>query len=468
MDNLGELRNTIERLTDGVYPFHMPGHKRNSELLGGYPLSFDITEIDGADNLMQPTGMLADLEARISSVFGAHKSFISVNGSTAGIIASILTTVGDGDAIICARNSHRALYSGLILSGAKPLYYFPMPMFESITPESIESALKDSNAKAVFVTSPTYDGIVSDIHGISAVCKKHNALLIVDEAHGAHLRFHKNFPDSAVDCGADIVIQSLHKTLPAPNPLSVIHVGENVNADAFRFNLNLIQTSSPSYALLTALDDCLDIIEKPNAFNSFVDKLNDFRQRIRECHSAMTILEKDMGTVCGIDISKSIFALDISKLVILPNTMTGVELKDLLLSKHRIELEYANMLHAVALTSIADTQEGFDRLYTALCDIFAGTKPTPDFGKSYRTTKPQIEQVLTPRRAHQSPKTRVLLHESIGHISGGFIIPYPPGIPLLAPGEVITEGIYKHLASYLKNNISVVGISDGGIDIILQ
>ncbi len=431
---------------DGVYPFHMPGHK--GQKAGPFPHDLDITELGFSDNLQNPTGIIKSLEKRVAETFGAYQSLISVNGSTAGVLAAMLYSLSDGNKIVCARNAHVSLFRGLCLSGGEPVYVMPMLsdyFCGSVNPADIKAELiKHPTAKAVFVTSPTYEGVVSDIKSLAALAHEYDMLLIVDEAHGAHLGFNDFFPESAVRCGADIVIQSLHKTLPAMNPLAVIHISQRIDSARFRNCLNMVQTTSPSYVLLSSLDNCLTEITKPGLFETFAQRLKDFRHEMTKMSGSVELWEKKTNDF-------RIYDCDPSKLIFLGN---GTEIYSRLEEEHKIRLEMHSKHYGLAMSSVWDSDEGFGRLLTAVKELSRDRDLAKRANGISGFSLPKAG--ISPRKALQTPSRRVKISE--GLISGGFITPYPPGIPLVSPGEVIDSDVIKRLQECLACDIEVMGL----------
>ena len=444
------------------YPFHMPGHKAGR--LGAFTeiLSQDITEITDFDNLHKPEGILLQSQKRCAELFGAEESFFLVNGSTSGILSSILSVCSAKDEIIVARNCHKSVYSALVLSGAKPIYILPenienADFLGSITLEQIQKAVT-KNTKAAIITSPTYEGITSNIAEISDFLHKKNILLIVDEAHGSHMKFHNYFPKTALQQNADIVIQSLHKTLPCPTQTAVLHIqGNRVNRNKLKQCLSMVQTSSPSYLFLSAIDFCCHWLEKEakNAFEYYVQNLKWFYEQSK--YWKHIVLLNETG-----------YCRDKSKLILqLPQRqMTGIQLNDILIKKYHLILEMGYLSYAIAMTSPADTKQGFDMLSKAITQIDAEI-----CGNSKVMSFPKIQNILPilkycPRQAFFAEKKQIPFSKSQGQICGEFIIPYPPGIPLLAPGEVITKQIMKQIAVLQKANISLVGCHNNTLNTI--
>ncbi|MDR2899851.1 MAG: aminotransferase class V-fold PLP-dependent enzyme, partial [Clostridiales bacterium] len=274
----------INYTNKGIYPFHMPGHKRNTDFLsfGADPVSIDLTEVYGTDNLQNPEGIIKDMEEKASELFGADRTYAIVNGATGGILAAVLSCAKKNDTVLFARNCHMSAYSGLALCDYNIKYLYPqISAFGFPGPIALSSVEKafgcDPNIRVVFITSPTYEGFVSDIAAIAEIAHSHGALLIVDEAHGAHFNFSSIFPTPAIKSGADIVIQSLHKTLPALTQCALLHTnGSRVNHELLRAALNMVNSSSPSYVLMSSIDKCLDFLENSaGVFETYALLLTD-------------------------------------------------------------------------------------------------------------------------------------------------------------------------------------------------
>ena len=282
-----------EYLKKNVYPFHMPGHKRNpgfSPWAAGF-LRYDLTEIPGMDDLAAPTGVLRDFQERIARIYGADSAAFLVNGATAGVTAAVMAACPDGDCLVVARNSHRSVFGAMAASGARPCYVYPLTTPEGlagqVSPDDIARALDENpDCRAVLVTSPTYEGIFSDVAGIARAAREHGAVLIVDEAHGAHFPFHKAFPSPAIRLGADAAIVSFHKTLPCPSQCAALlwnspSRGGGFDGGLIRRYLALAQTSSPSYAFMAVTDEVLtELWENGEHFEGYVRMLTEARKRL--------------------------------------------------------------------------------------------------------------------------------------------------------------------------------------------
>jgi arginine/lysine/ornithine decarboxylase len=452
------------------YPFHMPGHKGGREGIFPQVAQMDITEIDGFDNLHQPEGILAQAQALCAKTFGGEQSYFLVNGSTAGILAAVLGSCGDSEKILLARNCHKSVYSAVILSGAKaeyilPEYFTEMDFYGGVTVESCEKALSlHPDAKALVITSPSYEGFTSDIANIAEAVHKKGAILIVDEAHGSHMKFHPYFPKTALEQGADIVIQSLHKTLPSFTQTAVMHIqGDRVDRTRLQQALSMVQSTSPSYLFLASIDSCrswLDGQEGKVAFEKYVKMLQEFRSSMADNQSILLLGKEVCSThgVADIDLGKLIFYIP-------QGQVTGVELGKMLRQRFGLQMELCGNTHIIAMTSPADDEEGFLRLQKAILYLDKEISEIPistiDFSEKMRQDIPVAK--YTPRQGYFAQKKEVFLEESIGNICGEFVIPYPPGAPLLVPGEVITEKMVKKMQAYRKNGICFIGCEDSSL-----
>ena len=438
----------------GVYSFHMPGHKGNRDFLPECLFSFDITEIPGADNLNMPSGIISDMQKQMSQIFSADESHLLVNGSSSGNLAALFYAVQDGGKVIIARNAHRSAFSALSLSGAEPVYVMP-EMTEygfagGVSPLKIKKALNENeNVSAVFLTSPTFEGYVSDIAEIARIVHASGKLLIVDEAHGPHFAFSDYFPKSAVVCGADIVVQSLHKTLPVMGQVSALHIkGSRVDRAKLKHYISFVQTSSPSYILMAQADFCLDkLINEKTIFERYTAILEDFREKASKLSLKLY----------GMENKASIFDYDRGKLVFSTTGLTN-ETRLTLESDFRdnfgISLEMSGLRHFIAMSSPADVQEGFDRLLHAVSGL--NTHQADNLpAENLLAENPLV--AVSPKAAFQSKAKRVSFKDAVGQIVTDFVIPYPPGIPLLAPGEIFTKDIFEKIKTCVNSNINIIG-----------
>ena len=307
-----ELENYSKR---DVYPFHMPGHKRNPLSVDGeFPLDRDITEINDFDNLHHPEGMIKQAQEEAAKLYGTKQCFFSVNGSTAALLAAISAVVPKGGKILLARNCHKAVYHGLYLRELQPVYIYPhedsrLGINGGITSSRVERCLEeDSDIKAVLITSPTYDGVVSDVKQIAHTAHKYGIPLIVDEAHGAHFIFSEYFPLAAEELGADVVVQSFHKTLPSMTQTAVLHIcSDRVDVDKVKRFMGIYQSSSPSYILMASMDACVDKLERDGyeMFREFTSNLRGIRSRLEKCLRIRLVSPEMLDSTGVYDFDKS-------------------------------------------------------------------------------------------------------------------------------------------------------------------
>ena len=447
------------------YPFHMPGHKRNKACIeGDFPIERDITEIDGFDDLHHSEGILLEAQNALSRMYGTRKSFFSVNGSTAGILTAISASVKKGGQILVARNCHKAVYHAIYLRELVPTYIYPqsdndLGINGSISVSRVERYLEENpKIEAVLITSPTYDGVVSDVRQIAEAAHKHGIPLIVDEAHGAHFRFSDYFPVSATDLGADVVINSLHKTLPSLTQTAILHInGKLANRRRIKKYLDMLQSSSPSYIFMASLDACVDFLDGKceEAFELYVERLQKFREELKPLQHLQIL---------------RIEHYDISKVVISTANanITSPELADRLRKEYHLEMEMTGGTYVLAMTTVADTQEGLDRLKSALLEIDDQLEAKTAVSGSIEISGelPRLEQYFTPQEAAEREEDgeaeEIPWKESEGHISLEYAYLYPPGSPVIVPGERISREAVELLCYYETQNLQIEGIQTEG------
>ena len=510
------------------YPYHMPGHKRR---LGGKVLApvanLDITEIDGFDNLHDATGILQQIQQKAAAAYGAEESFYLVGGSTAGILGAVSAAVPEGGKLLMVRGCHRSVYHGAYLRKLKVEYLWTgvHPDFGCNLPadaEMIERALlEDAEIGAVLIVSPTYEGLTADVGKIAEIVHKRGIPLIVDEAHGAHLGFHPAWSQNSSRRGADLVIQSLHKTLPSPTQTAILHVsGQLINRTRLKRFLRIYQSSSPSYLFMAAMEEAIDMTatQADSLFGAFLENWNHMLQRLANC-KCLQILQVE--------------GMDIGKLVVRDTTgqLSGQELYDRLLHRYHLQMEMAAGCFVLAMFTIGDTPEGYERLTEDLLEIDAecarnmGEESVSEQESVYVSDSqsvPEPRQVLEPRQMpeqetdcqavlqtrqetahdcqqevgtewnHEAKQEReqaqchippcafplekawdaatesILLTEAEGRIAGDFINLYPPGIPLLVPGEIFTKEIVSDLQRYVCDGLTVQGAERNDDKIYVQ
>lgn len=455
---------------EDYYPFHMPGHKRNPDTVNtDLPFDRDITEIDGFDNLHHPEGILKKAQETAASVYDTKECYYSVNGSTAALLAAVSATVPRNGQILVARNCHKAVYHALYLRNLIPTYVYPQmdPKWwinGGISSDKVERALAENpEIKAVLLTSPTYDGVVSDIEKIAEIVHRYEIPLIVDEAHGAHFHFSNYFPTSAAELGADLVIQSFHKTLPSMTQTAVLHnCSDRVDSRLIRRFMGIYQSSSPSYILMASMDACMEKMSSDGneMFREFTKILEKARRRLSEC-KYIRLVSPEIGTV-------GVFDYDRSKLLFSTRyaSMTGSELAQILLEKYHIQVEMETEHYVLALAAVGDSGEGFERLCQAIEEINQEEaqkkkeKRETEEPKAGRTAYTSLSQFMSITEAMESKSEIRKLEESVGRISAEFGYLYPPGIPLIVPGEQITGQFIRNMRIYMEEGLYLQGLED--------
>ena len=465
-----------------MYPFHMPGHKRR--ILGEWrPEEIDITEIDGFDNLHHAEGIIREGQERLAELAGAEESFYLVNGSSGGILAAICGCVRRGDRILIGRNCHKAVYHAVFLMGLRAEYLYPEPsafgIQGSIAPEQVRKKLKEfPDAAAVVIPSPTYDGVVSDIASVAAAVHEREIPLIVDEAHGAHFGFSGEFPAKALALGADLCIESLHKTLPSYTQTAVLHMRKgNFDPERVKRYLGIFQTSSPSYVFMAGMDRCVRMLQRDRAvyekqetrknslFGSYEHRLRKFYER---CESLQRVQVYPWFPIkdAGRGMEAGIWAKDNSKILISAQEagMDGQQLYDRLREQYHLQMEMASGHYVTALTSLMDTEEGFERLYRALREMDEEAVGKPEVRRDAEAVLPGLysprEKKLELAEAMEAEMDVRLWERAEGCISAEFVYLYPPGIPIVAPGELLTGQVIRLIADCRRRGLQVQGMQD--------
>ena len=433
-------------------PMHMPGHKRNIDLapyLHTLGAELDITEIHGFGNLHDSEGILAARMEQAAALWGSKRAWWLIGGSTAGILAAIDAATKRGDKVLLGRSCHKSVYNACMLCGLETAYIAPA-LFEGhsfaapVTPAAVEAALSNHpDTRLVVLTSPTYEGLISDIPAIAELVHRHGAVLMVDEAHGAHLGLHPAFPASAVTQGADIVVQSLHKTLPSLTQTAMLHLcSDRVSAEELGFRLSVYQTSSPSYLLMASIDSCVQLLADHGAalFEAWAKGLRGFYNALQLRHLHLPLEHHPMT--------------DPSKLLISTTGthITGPALAQRLRREYEIEAEMSTVDTVLCMTGMGDTSEALLRLAAALNAIDATLHSAES---SAPIPLPLPEQALPIHAAVKRNTEFVSLADSEGHIAGDFLWAYPPGIPLIAPGEIITFELINYIRKAEDRGVSI-------------
>lgn len=468
------LMEYVDRQT---IPFHVPGHKKGVGIdkdfkifMGQNPFKIDVTVFKLVDSLHHPTGAIKKAQELAADAYGSDASFFSIHGTSGSIQAMILSVVGDGDKILIPRNVHKSVTSGIILSGAIPIFMNPefdkrVGIAQGVTPETVEETLNlNPDARAVLIINPTYYGVSTDIKKIADIVHSHNIPLIVDEAHGPHLGFNSRLPISGISAGADICAQSTHKIIGALTQCSLLHVkSERIDIRRVQQVLNLLQTTSPSYILMASLDCARRQIAMygRELLDGAIVLADYARKEINNIPGFYCFGEELIG-------NPGVFALDPTKITITCRDLgvTGYELDMLLTDKYHIQVEMSDLYNVLAVGSFGDTKESINKLIDALSEISSEyngkTETKPDF-----IDIPEIPAAqLNPRQAFNSKKASIKLSDSAGKISGEFLMAYPPGIPVLCPGEVISEEIIGYVQRLKSAGLYVQGTEDPSVDYI--
>lgn len=480
---MNEAPRLLEKLMEygksDFYPFHMPGHKRQSgeKFAEGFPnpFSIDITEIEGFDNLHHPDGILKESMEWASEIYGSDRTYYLVNGSSCGILSAVSGTVSNGGTILMSRNCHKSAYHGVFLNRLKAEYIYPQVIPEfglqgGLLPEMVEEMLiKHREIEAVLVVSPTYDGIVSDIETIAGIVHRFHLPLIVDEAHGAHFPYggKAGFPASALELGADVIIQSIHKTLPSFTQTALMHVRKGyVDLERLDRYVHMYQTSSPSYVFMAGIENCIHYMSREGRDRMVM--FNDRLERVRKKLSGMKRLQILTGEIVG---KFGVYDMDTSKIVISSRgtEMSGAELDDRLRKEYHLEMEMCGSDYVTAITTLADTEEGLDRLCGALLEIDAALNAKgQDKGKesSFPAIEGILESRLTIAQAMDAPRYKIPIPDAEGLVSAEFIYVYPPGIPIVAPGEVLRKSDVDLIMKYRELGLPVQGMEDKSAEIL--
>ena len=475
-----------------MYPFHMPGHKRRTGPEESFmnsctdsftnPFAVDITEIEGFDNLHHPEGILKDSMKWAADVYGADQTYYLINGSTGGILAAVCGSVPRGGRILVSRNCHKSVYHGICLNQLKTSYVYPqeiegLGIQGGITAEDVDRMLnRYMDTQAVLIVCPTYDGIVSDIEAIARIVHRAGLPLIVDEAHGAHFRYDAMFPVSALDLGADVVIQSVHKTLPSLTQTALLHIKCNrpdggCYADRERIDryIHMVQSSSPSYVLMASIENSIYQMEQTDTA-PYGKQLHRLRRRLgqmRHLRLADTGLIGQAG-IRDLDISKIVVSTRGTCLYPAVDGLTGftgAHLDDILRREYHLEMEMCGADYVTAITTVMDRGEGLERLGDALTRIDtqltdAGYKPDGRSGNQKSVYSMRCDTAMSMGEAMEEKMASVGLEDSAGCISGEFVYIYPPGIPIVAPGEWISRPILEVILEYRDKGLPVQGPAD--------
>lgn len=439
----------------GLYPLHMPGHKRHTRFGTALPFGLDVTEIDGTWDLHHPDALLKERLDAVARFVGASCTFYTVQGSTGGNLAGMYTLCPPGSDVLLSRASHQSLYHGVELLQLNPIYLMPdlrVPGIPGpIRPAQVEAALKKNpTIKTVLITSPTFEGQRCDIRSIAAICHAYGASLLVDQAHGAHLRYltgiGPNYSDAVAD-GADIVIESLHKTLPALTPAALVHASSRVDQTELARALSIFETSSPSHILLASIDHCMCLLEREGV---------SLHQKMWQAWQSAALPLRNLKALEWMQFSdKSSLPSDPFRVVISTAraSLSGPELANLL-RQRGFEVEMAHAEHVLFILTIGDDPAIFPSLAQALSDIDKTLTVCPA-KRPVASLPPLPEKVLSIADARRSHKIMQPLSQTAGGIAAESLWTYPPGIPLLVPGERIRQETLEALEGMASRHVKL-------------
>ncbi|MDR0222912.1 MAG: aminotransferase class I/II-fold pyridoxal phosphate-dependent enzyme [Oscillospiraceae bacterium] len=473
--NLTPIKSALEKFAaQRVVPFDVPGHKRgrgNPELtafLGQRCMNADVNSMKPLDNLCHPVSVIARAEELAADAFGAANAFFMVGGTTSAVQAMVFCACKKGDRLILPRNVHQSVINAMVLIGCVPVYVNPsvdkkLGISLGMSLDGVKRAVAENpGAKAIFVNNPTYYGICSDIKSIAALAKENNMLLLADEAHGTHFYFGENLPVAGIEAGADMAAVSMHKSGGSLTQSSFLLCGENVNADRARRIINLTQTTSASYLLLSGLDisrknlalNGREIFAHVTALAEYargeINKIGDYYAYSRELVNGDSVRDFDPTKL-------SVFTLDIG--------LAGIEVYDLLRDDYDIQAEFGDIGNILAYVSVGDRERGIERLVGALTEIRRRfKKPRVDM-LSLEYISPRV--LMSPQEAFYSEKKPVPVEQTEGSVCGEFVMCYPPGIPIVAPGELITRDIIEYIVYAKKKGCSMTGTQDPALKRIM-
>lgn len=445
--------------------FHTPGHKsgkgistRFRKFVGPKIFSIDLTTLDEVDSLHKPRGVIKEAQELAARAYGADRSYFLVNGTTGGIHAMILAACNPGDRILLARNAHKSAIAGAILSGAHPVFYQPtidhkLKITRNVTFEETRAVIDNNpEAKVLFLTSPNYYGLCTDLERTIPYAHDRDLIVLVDEAHGPHLRFHKELPRSAVELGADLCVQSTHKIIGGMTQASMLHARSGrIDSPMLTNVLRFVQTTSPSYILMASLDlaRMQMATEGEKLLTKAIKLAQEARARINRIPGVFCFGEEEVGL------------FDITKLTIEVTELgySGYEVSRMLNSRYDIQVEMADAFHILVIVSLGDRKDDLNRLVDALKDISSESSGPRGSGRTPALPLVNFENdsITTPREAFFSDHHYITLDSAVNEVSSEIVTVYPPGIPVLVPGERITGQAIE----YLKQSLSLGGTVDG-------
>lgn len=460
-----------EYKSNRIVSFDVPGHKQGrattqlTAFLGKDCMSVDVNSMKPLDNLCHPTSVIKESMDLAAAAFGAAHAFFMVNGTSSAVQTMVMSVCKHGDKIIMPRNVHRSAINALILSGAQPIYVDPkmnsdLGISLGMTVQGVKRAIQEHpDAKAVLVNNPTYYGICSNLPEIVRIAHLAGMKVLVDEAHGTHFYFGENMPVNAMAAGADMAAVSMHKTGGSLTQSSLLLLGEGVNHDYVRQIINLTQTTSASYLLMSSLDIARSnlAINGKTIFKKVVDIVTYAREEINRLGGYYAFADEIVD-------GDAVYAFDTTKLSIHTRNigLAGIEVYDLLRDDFGIQIEFGDIGNILAIISVGDRHQDIERLIAALAEIKRIYQKNPTGLYDHEYIEPKVE--LTPQAAFYAPKVSLPLDRTEGCVCGEFVMCYPPGIPILAPGEKITKDILDYIRFAKGKGCLITGPLDVDIE----
>lgn len=455
--------------------FDVPGHVRNrgvkilNEYFGDDIMNMDINSSPRMDNVSNPQSIIKEAEGLLAKAYKSKNAFFITNGTTQAIHAMILATINPGDKVLLPRNIHKSVINALILSGGQPIFIQPefcddLGISLNIDHYKVKDIIdKTEDIKAIFLLNPTYYGMCCDLKEIIDICSEKNILVLVDEAHGAHFPFNDELPVSAMEVGAHMSAVSIHKTGGALTQASALLINENIDANKVKQIINMLQSTSASYLLMASIDGARhNLVENGQGQLLNALKLSRYaKSRINKVNNIKVISKELIG-------NKGVSYLDETKLCINVKklNLTGFEVYDLLYKEFDIQPEMADLYNILALVSIGTTKEDIDKLINAL-EIISTISSKNQITKNIKIKQIKPIVKLNPREAFYSNKENVILSDCVDRVCGESIMAYPPGIPIIAPGELITKEIIDYIKLLKDNNAYLCDMNDKNLETIL-
>ncbi len=471
----------LDYVDSGVIPFHTPGHMQGRgmdrafrDFLGENVLAIDLTQIRGLDDLLQPEEAIDEAQRLAADAYGSDHSFFLINGSTSGNQIMMMTALDPGEKIAIPRNAHKSAMGGLIMSGASPVWMQPevdqaLHTDHTVTPQTVRATLDaHPDIKAVYIVSPTYYGVAADLESIAALAHERDIPLLVDEAWGPHFRFHPALPIDALEAGADLCINSTHKMLGSLSQTAMLHQkGERIKLDRLKAVVKLFLSTSPNLVLIASLDVARRqmAIEGRALLSQTIELASGTRARLNAIDGVFCFGEEQVG-------KPGVFAFDPTKITITVKALgyTGYEAEEILRRRYNVQCELADLFNCLALFTIGTTREAADRLVYGVKELAREDRPIDVFSPSGVLERrlqtgtynlPDIPPIrMAPRDAFLAATESVRFKESAGRVCAEVITPYPPGIPVISPGEEITPGVVAYLDLEKKAGVRMQGPYD--------